>query len=59
MPEATSVSTSRTMSSAGFETSRPRVKGTMQKVQTLSQPFMMVMNSLTFPTDCGMVSMNS
>ncbi len=47
MSDATSSSTS----TKGRLTSRPRVCGTTQKLQTLSQPFITVTNSLTFPAE--------
>ena len=48
-PTAESDATSATTSGKGRETSRPRVRGTMQKEQTLSHPFMAVTKALARP----------
>jgi len=51
MPTWARAPTSSSTSTNGRLTSRPRVWGTTQKLQTLSQPFITVTNSLTFPAE--------
>ena len=46
-PAATKRATSSTTSRHGRDTSRPRVAGTTQKAQWLSQPFWMVTSAVT------------
>ena len=48
-PTSASAAHSATTSATGRDTSRPRVCGTMQNAQTLSQPFIAVTNAVTRP----------